>query len=86
MKKRYVLPIIGAIATVGVGYYMKNKGQNESFSKPFINAGIPDQIENNDPSQLENSKMVSEGSQYGIHYFNEMAEDEMEALSEKISE
>lgn len=39
-------------------------------------AGIPDQLDRTDPAQIENSKMVSEGSQYGVHYYNLFQEDE----------
>lgn len=38
-------------------------------------AGIPDQVDNKDRAQLENSKMVSEGSQFGVNYYNEVKED-----------
>ncbi|MEI3611025.1 hypothetical protein [Pseudogracilibacillus sp. SO30301A] len=89
MKKRYILPLIGAAATVGVRYLIKNK--NEDLAKTttmnsYIQAGMPDQLDSRDRTQLENAKMVSEGSQYGVQYFNELAEDEMEELSKKISD
>jgi|SRR5690625_3450477 len=40
-------------------------------------AGIPDQVGNIDHTQLENAKMVSEGSQYGVNYYNELQEEEV---------
>lgn len=39
-------------------------------------AGIPDQVEQEDHAQMENAKMVSEGSQFGVHYYNEVLEEE----------
>ena len=39
-------------------------------------AGIPDQLDRADLAQVENSKMVSEGSQYGVHYYNMYQEEE----------
>lgn len=38
-------------------------------------AGIPDQLERIDLAQIENAKMVSEGSQYGVNYYNEVKEN-----------
>lgn len=39
-------------------------------------AGIPDQLDRLDLAQIENAKMVSEGSQYGVNYYNEKQEEE----------
>jgi len=85
-----MIPIIGAVATAGVKYLM-NKAENKdntagSVSDSFLNAGIPDQLENYDHTQLENAKMVSEGSQFGVQYFNESTAEEIEELSNKITE
>jgi len=38
-------------------------------------AGIPDQVRHSDVSQMENANMVSEGSQYGVHYYNEVQDE-----------
>lgn len=42
-----------------------------TLSDSLKKAGVPDQIEEKDLANLENSKMVSEGSQFGVQYFNE---------------
>ncbi|MEC5422825.1 hypothetical protein QGM71_04845 [Virgibacillus sp. C22-A2] len=42
----------------------------------FDSAGAPDQTETMDEAQLENAKMVSEGSQFGVHYYNNVKEKE----------
>lgn len=89
MKKRYILPLVGAAATIGVSYLIKNKNEDSAKTttmNPYIQAGMPDQLDSSDRTQLENAKMVSEGSQFGVQYFNELAEDEMEELSKKISD
>ncbi|WP_067728232.1 hypothetical protein [Oceanobacillus damuensis] len=51
---------------------MKKKTDNT-----FENAGVPDQSaeSDQDTSQRENSKMVSEGSQFGVQYYNEKKEE-----------
>ena len=85
-----MLPLVGAAATAGVKYFMNKKQTKEttagSTNDSFLNAGIPDQLENYDHAQLENAKMVSEGSQFGVQYFNESAEEEIKELSNKITE
>lgn len=48
---------------------------NDEENSTFEDAGIPDQAPNKDNAQLENSKMVSEGSQFGVRYYNEEKED-----------
>ncbi|WP_249869905.1 hypothetical protein [Oceanobacillus saliphilus] len=46
-------------------------------NKTFENAGVPDQSPDlsDDLSQLENSKMVSEGSQFGVQYYSDKKEE-----------
>lgn len=39
-------------------------------------AGIPDQTEYLDDTLSDNADMVSEGSQYGVSYFNEKMEED----------
>ncbi|WP_099157954.1 hypothetical protein [Virgibacillus ndiopensis] len=41
-------------------------------STTLEDAGRPDQTDNKDLAQLENAKMVSEGSQFGVNYYNEV--------------
>ncbi|GGK04259.1 hypothetical protein GCM10007063_28250 [Lentibacillus kapialis] len=53
---------------------IKNFNQDEHSDSTLEDAGAPDQIESKDPSQLENSKMVSEGSQFGVDYYNKVKE------------
>lgn len=54
---------------------MKNMFSSQSAST-FDKAGKPDQVDNRDLADLENSKMVSEGSQFGVQYYNEKKEEQ----------
>lgn len=45
------------------------------FYSTLEEAGIPDQLDRIDLAQIENANMVSEGSQYGVNYYNEMQEE-----------
>lgn len=61
-------------------YYIRrvnslNNGQATGFVRSFSKAGAPDQMEQTELDDFENSKMVSEGSQFGVQYFNEMMHD-----------
>ncbi|MFD2208697.1 hypothetical protein ACFSMW_03150 [Virgibacillus halophilus] len=76
MKKRY----LAAIGALGVGaatsYFAKRRNKDDAMSDPVTNAGVPDQVDQKDIAQLENAKMVSEGSQFGVQYYNELKTDE----------
>jgi len=76
MKNRWVYTLLGTISMVLV-FLMTRKNRRLSLDKyfPLKSAGQPDQTERVDDTQLENSKMVSEGSLYGVQYYNEMAEE-----------
>lgn len=76
MKKRYIASLGAAGAGVAAGLWLKNKRRNKNESTILEQAGIPDQLDNQDHTQLENAKMVSEGSQFGIHYYNEKMHEE----------
>lgn len=79
MRKRYVVAAVG-MAGMGVitNYLLNSKRKNPlKKDRTLLEAGIPDQIEDEDLTQLEeNANMVSEGSQYGVQYYNEVKEAE----------
>lgn len=56
-------------------YQTENKKQATGFVRSFSKAGAPDQMEQTEIDDLENSKMVSEGSQFGVQYFNKFMND-----------
>lgn len=76
MKKRYIITagVAGALGATVAGRYLKNRNENEKINTTFEDAGIPDQTSSMDLAQFENAKMVSEGSQFGVNYYNEMKE------------
>lgn len=92
MNKKNVIAMIGAAAGVGTaGYLLMNeekRNELQTKGKSLVDkwkqedistldeAGIPGQTGIEDPSQFENAKMVSEGSQFGVNYFNEVKEEE----------
>lgn len=73
-----IIPALGASAVLG---YMllnrKNKRQADKKSTLLEDAGMADQTEKIDATQLENSNMISEGSQYGVQYYNEVLEKDL---------
>ncbi|BAC13382.1 hypothetical protein ACFQ4N_10520 [Oceanobacillus iheyensis] len=82
MKKRYVLSAVGAVGAGIASYYLVDsnnrqklkdmaKNSAKNVNRVFENAGVPDQSSEQELDQLENSKMVSEGSQFGVQYYNE---------------
>ncbi|MUK89571.1 hypothetical protein GMD78_14480 [Ornithinibacillus sp. L9] len=82
MKKRYVISALGA-----AGFLLSNKNVRQKLRQVFnddeaiesstiLNAGIPDQISSENEAQLDNAKMVSEGSSYGVHYYNDTQQEE----------
>ncbi|WP_284140940.1 MULTISPECIES: hypothetical protein [unclassified Virgibacillus] len=78
MKKRYIGTTVGIVGAAA-GYYFLNRSKKTSgFTNTIEDAGVPDQTNDKDITQLENAKMVSEGSQFGVHYYNELKEKETE--------
>lgn len=71
MNKRLLLIAsgVGVLSAAAISYYI-NKRDEQNRNTTFENAGIPDQAANKDLAQLENAKMVSEGSQFGVQYYN----------------
>lgn len=51
----------------------------------FTNAGKPDEVDSLERDQMENAKMVSEGSQFGVQYYSNMKEDVLEEIEEQVT-
>ncbi|HLR42205.1 MAG TPA: hypothetical protein VK067_03060 [Pseudogracilibacillus sp.] len=87
MKKRYVLPVIGAVAALGTTLILKNRNSDESTTlmHTMRNAGKPDEVGNLERDQLENAKMVSEGSQFGVQYYSDAKEEVLDEIEEKMT-
>jgi len=73
------LGVAGALGATAAGYLLNDKAkkihQDKQMNKTFEDAGVPDQAKHDDLAQYENAKMVSEGSQFGVQYYNEMKEN-----------
>lgn len=76
MRNAYILTAIGASTLVGfvvVKLIRKNVEHNHTLLE---DAGIPDQLDDQDLAQASKADMVSEGSVYGVQYYNEVKEEE----------
>src|SRR5699024_10914730 len=73
MKKRLVIPILGAGAILGYFWMKRQKRDNDTMeSLTLVDIAMPDQSELMDDSQLENAEMVYEDFHDGNNYYNEM--------------
>lgn len=66
------------LAITCVIIFLRNRDSDtkkSTFVRTFIKAGAPDQMEETEIADLENNKMVSEGSQFGVQYFNKFMHD-----------
>lgn len=87
MKKNYWLVISAVVVAAFTTYFIvkkQSKNESTSFIRTLINAGVPDQVDELETDQLENAKMVSEGSQFGVQYFNQAIEEFSEELENRI--
>lgn len=84
LKNKFLISSTSALAGMAIGYMIKStmnngNGQNDEDNQYYLdqfleNAGKPDEIDSIERDQLENAKMVSEGSQFGVQYYNELRE------------
>lgn len=82
-----MLPIVGAAAALGTTLVMKMRNSDESTTlmHTMRNAGEPDQVDRLELDQLENAKMVSEGSQFGVQYYSDAKEEVLDEIEKKIT-
>ncbi|HAM82117.1 hypothetical protein [Ornithinibacillus bavariensis] len=82
MKKGYVISALGAGIAGFILGARQLKSQSNSIDMEMdedltlLHAGKPDQVDDLELEQLENAKMVSEGSQFGVQYYNELKANE----------
>lgn len=76
MKNVYILTAVGLSALAGYVVMKKVQKKNEKDHTLLEDAGIPDQVNHQDPEQFSKADMVSEGSLYGVQYYNEVTDDE----------
>lgn len=76
MRIGFLLLLVSGIGLIAVRLYRKTQHNKYGiFTETIEKAGIPDQMDVETAAQLENANMVSEGSQFGVHYYNEIAEE-----------
>lgn len=86
-KLLWFLGIASAFSLLWAFFKMNESNQQDTLEKTFENAGKPGQLEEerHDAAQRENANMVSEGSQFGVQYFNKTAKEEREELEKNKS-
>ena len=85
MNNKYLMATFMGIVTFFATYFIlskDDKAENERFDTSLEKAGIPGQVDNKDHAEAENADMVSEGSQFGVQYFNHLPESKKEELQE----
>lgn len=50
----------------------RKETRKTTLARTFAKAGAPDQMDEIELADLENNKMVSEGSQFGVQYYNKL--------------
>lgn len=72
--KKMIIPVtIGAISagTIIIWYLLEKRNKVDSKLITIAKAAIADQLDIYEDDHFENTKMMSEGSHYGIDYYNE---------------
>ncbi|MFC0523991.1 hypothetical protein ACFFGV_10510 [Pontibacillus salicampi] len=98
MKKRWIYSAVGAVGAGAAAYLLKDESRRtqlkekakdlstsmkDSLQKdhnndlPVEKAGVPE------VDSIENTKMVDEGSQFGVQYYNQVKEQDAEEIEEK---
>lgn len=81
MISNRIIFIFAVLTFAGISCMLRlndNGNTMDSFSLSIEKGGIPDQMDIDDPTQIENINMLSEGSQFGVHYFNEITAEDAE--------
>lgn len=79
MFRLTIVSVVISMIFVAFIYVIRSRSaadqQPSGFVRSFSKAGAPDQMEQTEIDDFENSKMVSEGSQFGVQYFNKFMHD-----------
>ncbi|HLR53469.1 MAG TPA: hypothetical protein VK078_01935 [Pseudogracilibacillus sp.] len=81
-KMFWFVGMASAISLLWAFFKMNESNEQDTLEHTFENAGKPGQLEEgrHDAAQRENADMVSEGSQFGVQYFNKTSKEEKEEL------
>lgn len=98
MKKRWIYSGVGAVGAGAISYLLKDETRRENLknkAKSVTNT-VRENLKKDDNSDLpvekagvpeydhtENSKMVDEGSQFGVQYYNKIKEEDAEQIKNK---
>ncbi|WP_342723015.1 hypothetical protein [Thalassobacillus cyri] len=93
LKKRWIFSTVGALGAGTLAYMLKDeerrgqwKGKAQSLFSKAEGSDLPVEAAGNpQEDNHENTKMVSEGSQFGVQYYNELTEKEREILEKANS-
>lgn len=72
MKNILFISLIGVSLYVVIQRMARKDKETTSISHTIKKAVAPDQMKGTEIDDLENSKMVSEGSQFGVQYVTEL--------------
>lgn len=84
MKNSTIMNIVGfSLISVGLGVIIVNEVnvirkilKQKDYPTTLEDAGIPGQLRVQDKEHMANADMVSEGSQYGVQYYNKVTTSE----------
>jgi len=98
MKKRWIYSGVGALGAGALTYLLKDEQRRTNLkdkAKSFTD-NIRESLQKDDNSDLpvekagvpefdhtENTKMVDEGSQFGVQYYNKIQEEDAEKIQDK---
>jgi len=74
MLKKYV-PLILAVVSGGLlvfAYVLKKQNEADTKATTIAKAAMADQLDIYEDDHFENTKMMSEGSHYGIDYYDDL--------------
>lgn len=93
MKKKWIFSTVGAVGAGALGYVLKDENRRSVIkekAKTFSNS-VKDSLQKNNQEDLpiekagvpetdhvENTKMVDEGSQFGVQYYNKVKQEDSE--------
>lgn len=98
MKKRWIYSGVGAVGAGALTFLLKDENRRTGLkdkAKSFTNT-IRERVQNDNNSGLpvekagvpeadhvENTKMVDEGSQFGVQYYNKIREEDAEEIQKQ---
>lgn len=91
MKKRWIFSTVGAVGAGAISYVLKDEKRRSGLKEKAktLSTSVKDTFQKNNKEDLpiekagvpevdhqENTKMVDEGSQFGVQYYNKVKQDD----------